>query len=156
MEEVVTLLSEELQYIGHEVSETGIELYVESASEQARCPYCGAVSSKVHSTYLRKLQDLPMQGKKVVVYLTNRKYFCVNEPCEHRTFAERFTFFEASATKTNRLQEEIKRIATTQSALSASKYLRQSVAQVGKSTICNLLKKTEQDGCGNICACCLY
>jgi transposase len=145
MEEMVKLLSEELQYIGHEVGEAGMELYVESSREQARCPYCGAVTNKVHSTYLRKLQDLPMQGKKVVVYLTNRKYFCVNEQCGQRTFAERFTFFEASATKTNRLQEEIMRISTTQSALSASKYLRQSVAQVGKSTICNLLKKTGQN-----------
>ena len=145
MEEMVKLLSEELQYISHKVSDTGIELYVESTSEQARCPYCGTVSSKVHSTYLRKLQDLPMQGKKVVICLTNRKYFCVNEQCGQRTFAEQFTFFERSATKTKRLVEEIKRIATTQSALSASKYLRQSVAQVGKSTICNLLKKTEQN-----------
>jgi transposase len=145
MEEMVKLLSEDLQYIGHEVSDAGIELYVESTNEQAQCPYCGANSTKVHSTYLRKLQDLPMQGKKVVIYLTNRKYFCVNEQCGQRTFAERFTFFEASATKTKRLLEEIKRIATTQSALSASKYLRQSVAQVGKSTICNLLKKTEQN-----------
>jgi len=145
MEEMVTLLSEELQYIGHEVNEAGIELYVESASEQARCPYCGTVSNKVHSTYLRKLQDLPMQGKKVVVYLTNRKYFCGNEQCGRRTFAEQFTFFDRSATKTKRLQDEIMRIATTQSALSASKYLRQSVALVGKSTICNLLKKTGQN-----------
>ena len=146
MEEMVTLLSEELQYIGHEVNDAGVELYVESASEQALCPYCGTDSNKVHSTYIRKLQDLPMQGKKVVIYLTNRKYFCVNKDCEQRTFAQRFTFFEASATKTKRLQDEIMRIATTQSALSASKYLKQSVAQVGKSTICNLLKKIDPNG----------
>jgi transposase len=144
MEEMVKLLSEELQYIGHEVGGTGIELYVESGNSQAQCPYCGAISTKVHSTYLRKLQDLPMQGKKVIIYLTNRKFFCGNEQCGHRTFAERLAFYEASATKTNRLQAEIMRIATTQSALAASKYLRQSVAQVGKSTICNMLKKMEQ------------
>jgi transposase len=146
MEEMVALLSEELQYIGHEVNDTGVELYVESASKQARCPYCGTDSRKVHSMYMRKLQDLPMQGKKVVIYLTNRKYFCVNEDCGQRTFAQRFSFFEPSATKTKRLQDEIMRIATTQSALSASKYLRKSVAQVGKSTICNLLKKIDPNG----------
>jgi transposase len=144
MEEMVKLLSEKLQYIGHEVSETGIELYVEPATEQAQCPYCGTASTKVHSNYVRKLQDLPMQGKKVVIYLTNRKFFCGNEQCGHRTFAERLPFYEPNATKTSRLQEEIMRIATTQSALAASKYLRQSVAQVGKSTICNMLKKMEQ------------
>jgi transposase len=142
MEELVHLLSEELRYTGHIMEGGGIIIYVEPSRKQARCPYCGAESCKVHSRYVRKLQDLPIQGKKATICLTNRKYFCRNADCGHRTFAEQFSFYEPKATKTKRLQDEIKRISMTQSAVSASKYLRGSVADVSKSTICVLLKKS--------------
>ena len=141
MEELVYLLSEELRYISHKMEDDSIVMYVEPARKQARCPYCSTESGKAHSRYERKLQDLPIQGRKVTIYLTNRKYFCMNEDCDHRTFTEQFSFYEPKATKTKRLQDEIKRISMTQSAVSASKYLRGSVADVGKSTICALLKK---------------
>jgi transposase len=110
MEELVYLLREELRYIGHTMGDGSIIIYVEPSRKQARCPYCGAESGKAHSRYERKLQDLPIQGRKVTIYLTNRKYFCINEACEHRTFAGQFSFYEPKATKTKRLQEEIKRI----------------------------------------------
>jgi transposase len=145
MEELVQLLSEELRYAGHATEDGTITIYVEPAHDEACCPYCSTVSNKVHSRYMRKLQDLPVQGRKATIYLTNRKYFCRNEDCSHRTFAEQFSFYEPKATKTKRLHEEIKRISMTQSAVSAAKYLRGSVAQVSKSTICSLLKKSREN-----------
>lgn len=142
MEELLKLLDENLKYMVHEIMGDTIMIYAESEREEVRCPYCGECSNRVHSRYLRKIQDLPMQGKKSKIVLRNKKYFCANENCTHKTFAEVFSFFEPKATKTKRLQEEILRISLTQSSLSAEKYLRRSVAEVGKSTICNLLKKT--------------
>lgn len=73
--------------------------------------------------------------------MAQKKYFYKNESCDRTTFAESFGFYEPKATKTKRLQEEIMRVAVTQSSLSAAKYLRTHVADVGKSTICNMLKK---------------
>jgi len=146
MNEIVILPDERLSYISHESEATTISLYVQSIDEQAICPYCGERSDKIHSHYLRTLQDLPIQGKKVKLVIDNKKYFCLNKDCSHRTFAEKFSFFEPKATKTKRLQEEILRVSMTQSSLSAAKYLRKSVADVGKSTICNLLKKTRENG----------
>ena len=144
MNEMVLLPDERLSYISHEKEETSITIYVQSTDEQAICPYCGETSKKVHSHYTRKLQDLPIQGNKVKLVIDNKKYFCENGDCEHKTFAEAFSFFDPKATKTKRLQEEILRISLTQSSLSAERYLRCSVANVGKSTICNLLKKTRE------------
>jgi len=138
----VLLPDERLSYISHESDETTIKIYAKSICMQAKCPYCGQESEKVHSRYVRKLQDLPIQGKKVQLVIENKKYFCLNKDCVHKTFAESFSFFEPKATKTKRLQEEILRVSLTQSSLSAEEYLKRSVANVGKSTICNLLKKT--------------
>lgn len=144
MNEMVILPDDRLHYVSHENNESGIIIHVQSVCEQAKCPYCGAVSDKVHSRYVRKLQDLPIQGKKVKLEIHNKKYFCGNKACGHKTFAESFSFFTPKATKTKRLQEEILRVSLTQSSLSAEKYLKGSVADVGKSTICNLLKKTRE------------
>jgi len=141
MEEIVKLLDTALQYVRHEVVGKEINIYVKSEKLESECPYCGEASIKVHSRKNRVVKDLPIQGRKVKLHLERRKYFCKNPECSHTTFSERFNFCEPRATTTNRLQEEILRVSLTQSSVAASKYLRKSVADVGKSTICNLLKK---------------
>jgi len=144
---MITLPDESIRYISHESDGSGIILNVESIKTEAICPYCGVKSDKVHSWYIRKLQDLPIQGKKVKLHLKNRKYFCINRECMHKTFAEQFTFYTRKSPRTRRLEEEIMRVSLTQSSVAASKYLRSSVADVGKSTICELLKRGRM-GCG--------
>ncbi|MDR1617215.1 MAG: transposase family protein [Syntrophomonadaceae bacterium] len=57
------------------------------------CPYCATPSTKVHSCYPRKFSDLPIQGKKVTIIIENRKMFCQNPDCGHKTFAEKFCFY---------------------------------------------------------------
>ena len=141
MEEMLRLLDENLYYEESEIQGEELFIYASSLREAAICPYCGHSSCQVHSRKVRTLKDLPMQGKKVKILLEQKKYFCKNEGCTKKTFAERFNFFAPKATKTNRLQREILRVALTQSSVAASQYLRSSVAAVGKSTICNLLKK---------------
>ena len=141
MDTIISLPDDCLRYISHTTTSDIITIHIESASSDSVCPYCGAVSNKVHSRYGRKLQDLPIQGKKVILALSNKKFFCRNNECVHKTFAEQFEFYEKSATTTKRLQEEVLRISLTQSSVSASKYLRNSVVNIGKSTICAMLKK---------------
>ena len=141
MEELVKILEEKLEYKTHKVEESGINIYAKSSVGKADCPYCGKESDKVHLHYERKIQDLPIQGKKVQIYLEIRNYFCYNADCRHKTFAERFSFYEPKARRTKRLQAEILRVSLKQSSVSASEYLRTSVVNVGKSTICNLLER---------------
>ena len=141
MEELIKLLDGKLQYISHEIEGNEFKIYVKSEKNETAWPYCGKTFGKVHSRKKRIVKDLPIQSRKVTLYLENRKYFCKNSECSHITFSERFIFCEPRATKTNRLQAEILRVSLTQSSVAASKYLRRSVADVGKSTICNLLKK---------------
>ena len=145
MDELIKLLDPNLMYISHNIDGDTINIHVESIREDSICPYCDEPSIKVHSRYERKFQDLPIQDKKVRIILNNRKYFCYNENCKHKTFAESFAFFKPKATKTIRLQDKILEVSISQSSISASKYLRRNVANVSKSTICNLLKKRRAD-----------
>ena len=141
MRELIEELDKNLKYEKYEIIENTIIIYAKSAENSGKCPKCGEESTKVHSRNIRKIQDLPMAGKKVMTALERRKFFCVNPECSQKIYAEQFEFIGAKLWKTKRLQDEIMRVSLTQSALSASKYLRHSVANVGKSTICNMLKK---------------
>jgi len=52
------------------------------------CPDCSVRSSRVHSTYERRLADTPVGGQPVLVELTVRRLYCENTDCLRRTFVE--------------------------------------------------------------------
>ncbi len=54
----------------------------------SRCPSCQALSSRVHSRYLRRVSDLPRFGIPVTLHIRCRRFFCDNKACKQRTFAE--------------------------------------------------------------------
>lgn len=141
MEELIKILDQNLTLVSSEVSDDSIYMDIESTLMEVRCPYCQATSSRVHSRYTREFQDLPIQNKKTIIRLRNRKMFCPNQECTHKTFAESFSFISPKSKKTNRLIEEIIQLSSKMSSVSAEKYLRDHVVRVGKSTICELLKK---------------
>lgn len=35
--------------------------------KEVKCPYCGALALKVHSTYEREIHNLPMQNRKAIL-----------------------------------------------------------------------------------------
>ena len=53
------------------------------------CPGCGHPSSRRHSSYPRRLADLPWQGRRVQVEVQVRRLRCGQPGCAHRIFAER-------------------------------------------------------------------
>ncbi|NME96474.1 transposase family protein [Clostridium cochlearium] len=141
MDKFIKLLDKNLEYVNHQIIDNTFYTNVISNRKQVICPFCGTPSTKVHSRYVKQFQDLPIQGNKVILKLTNRKMFCVNDACSHKTFAENFDFLMPKAKKTKRLENEILNLSLNLSSINAAKYLSEKVAKVSKSTICNLLKK---------------
>jgi transposase len=54
---------------------------------RAACPACGTWSSRVHSRYVRRLQDSPVGGRPVLIRLAMRRFMCQDTNCEAVTFA---------------------------------------------------------------------
>jgi transposase len=54
---------------------------------RAACPACGTWSSRVHSRYVRRLQDSPVGGRPVLIRLAMRRFWCTNPACGAVTFA---------------------------------------------------------------------
>jgi transposase len=63
-------------------------IWARSQARQATCPSCGYLSSRVHSRYQRRLADAAIGGRRVVLRLRVRRFFCDDHGCRARTFAE--------------------------------------------------------------------
>lgn len=85
--------------------------------------------------------DLPLNNKKVQIRINNRKMFCDNNNCSHKTFAESYDFVEHKSKKTKRLIEYIINTSVNMSSISAQNLLRNNGIEISKSTICTFLKK---------------
>ncbi len=57
-------------------------------SKYGICPTCGLKSKRLHSYYRRKLNDLPIIFRSVVLELTVRKIFCDNPICSRKVFSQ--------------------------------------------------------------------
>ena len=107
MEKFIKGLDKNLRYERDEIVGDTYYLYTASTKKKTECPYCGQSSSRVHSTYIRSFQDLPIQDKKVIIVIKNRKMFCDNPKCHKTTFAETFSFLPPKGKKSKRLIEKI-------------------------------------------------
>src|SRR5207253_5995775 len=64
-----------------------LSLVVETS--QAACPLCQHSAHRVHSHYMRTLQDLPCTGKALRLVVLVRRFICENKACARKIFAER-------------------------------------------------------------------
>jgi transposase len=65
-----------------------VRIRCRARNSSAACPGCGALSDRVHSRYERRLVDTAVAGRKVVICLTARRFFCKDPGCGKATFAE--------------------------------------------------------------------
>lgn len=72
-----------------EVAEQVLVLSLSLDTSEATCPLCQQAASRVHSHYVRTLQDLPCVGKILRLLVQVRRFFCENPACHRKIFAER-------------------------------------------------------------------
>lgn len=72
------------------VSGTTLRIEVQATSKDARCPACDGLSGRVHSRYQRRLSDLAVSGRPVLLHVRVRRFVCMASACPRKTFAESF------------------------------------------------------------------
>src|ERR1039457_209807 len=72
------------------VEDTGDTVVIRACcrARQARCPLCGAVSSRVHGGYARVVADGAAGGRPGLIVLSVRRFRCPEPSCAKVTFAE--------------------------------------------------------------------
>ncbi|WP_240450031.1 transposase family protein [Streptomyces sp. S1] len=71
-----------------EVGIENVRLDAQCTTVGAACPGCGVCSTRVHSSYLRFLADIPSAGRTVELQLRVRRFRCGYAKCPRRTFVE--------------------------------------------------------------------
>ncbi len=88
LNELLFFSVDDVSVVSVQVTATAVRVEARTTARQAACPGCGCWSRRIHGSYLRFPRDLPAAGKLVVLSLRVRRFVCVEEPCQRRTFAE--------------------------------------------------------------------
>lgn len=86
--ETTLLIPADFEVINALVSKENITLSLLLTSPVGCCPICHTPSRHVHSHYQRIVRDLPISGKVVSLQVCSRKFFCEQENCPRKIFAQ--------------------------------------------------------------------
>jgi transposase len=119
-------------------------LTVTSVQGQALCPICGQPSSRVHSSYERRPNDLALVGHQMRLRLNVRRFFCSNLACERKTFAERLpAILKPFARRTDRLTETLCAIGQALSGEAGSRQAERLAMPVSPDTLLRLVRHSD-------------
>lgn len=119
-----------------------ILIKMKSITHSCTCPGCNQSTGKYHGTYIRKVQDLPILGKRVMLDIKAYEYECENPECAITSFAENFDCFLNSYSRmTERLADFICTLALETSCEGCAKICREAGIQVSGDTVIRLLIK---------------
>ncbi len=106
------------------------------------CPSCSKKSSRIHSHYTRKVQDLPIGEKSCELLILSRRWFCDNPDCTVKIFTERFDWLSSNGRRTKRTEEVLRKMAFSTSCLSAERLAKSAHIPVSHDTLLDLIHQT--------------
>jgi transposase len=94
------------------LGDDGLTILAAAEDGVARCPLCGWRADRVHSRYVRTVADLPWAALAVRLQVRVRRFFCDNDACPRKIFAERLPgVARESAQRTDRQRDALTAIA---------------------------------------------
>jgi len=104
------------------------------------CPECGRLSHSRHSSYLRRLQDLPWQGLTVQILLRVRRFRCRNHSCPRQVFTERVEGVPSYLRQTSRLAEIVRVVGYAAGGLPGARLLARLAIRTSDDTVLRRVK----------------
>jgi transposase len=93
----------EFEVVNQETFPTHYLVHVEKKAEEERCPHCGFISSFVHDKRTRKVRDLSVLNKPLILMVCVKRYRCQNcgevfsasfeSVASHQHYTNRFRLF---------------------------------------------------------------
>lgn len=144
----------DLEIISVENLETEIRIHMKSRSKSYKCPKCGTELNKYHSTHHRRVQDLPILGKRTMLDINMHDYYCTNDDCEVGSIVETYDgFLDYCSRNAERLIDFVTILALETSCESAARILKASNIKISGDTIIRMLMRRYSDQekpvCGN-------
>lgn len=142
----------EISFIKQDEKE--LHITMKSKTRECKCTICQKVTSSLHATHHRKVQDLPILGKRVMLDINLHEFNCVNPECTVTSFTETFDkFLNNYCYMTERLVDLMTTIALETSCESCARILKSmNVKTSGDTVIRTLIKRYERQpktACGS-------
>jgi transposase len=119
---------------------TGVRVWARVKAEEGICPSCAGRSGRVHSRYDRGLADGSMAGQPVVLRLRVRRFFCDNNVCRVRTFAEQVEGLTAKyARRTSLCREALEHIGLALAGRAGSRLAARLGLVAGRGSLLGLV-----------------
>jgi transposase len=135
-----------LTLVSIEVDETRKTMSVQArtTSTEALCPLCQQSSSKVHSTYVRTLADLPCCGHQVRLQVQVRRFVCRTDTCGRKIFTERLPICAPPyARRTLRQRTTLQELAFALGGRPGARLLPVPGMAVSHDTLVRLMRQSE-------------
>ena len=131
-----------------------IHIEMRSQTKKCNCPKCMTESSSMHATHHRKVQDLPIYGKRVILDIDLYEFNCVNPECSIISFTETFeNFLNNYSHMTERLADLMTTLALETSCEGCARILKSmNIKTSGDTVIRTLIKRYEKQAepeCGS-------
>ena len=124
-----------------EQDEQGLMLQAHVNGVTASCPVCEQSSMRVHSSYVRSPQDLPIADQAVRIRLRVRRFRCSNSACTRQTFVERLPeLLPAYAQRTTRLTRTLRHVGYAVGGEAGTRLLGQLQIATSSRTLLRLLR----------------
>jgi transposase len=124
-----------------EDTEDGI-VFRARTKRQPCCPDCLQSRVSYHSRYVRRMRDLPWQGRRVEIHLKTRRFRCRNKECRRKIFAEQLPAVAASnARETTRFCEILGLVGYAHGGLPGDRLLKRLGIKSSDDTVLRRVKK---------------
>lgn len=117
-------------------------IYMHSRSKSGICHRCGCKLHKLHGTHHRRVQDLPILGKRVILDMQINDYQCTSDMCVSFASTETFEgFINYNSRMTERLADFISLLALETSCESCARIMQSMNVKISGDTVIRLLTK---------------
>ena len=126
-----------------EIDTDCVFLDVRASAVSATCPCCGTYSRRTQSRYLRQAADLPIAGRRVVLRVTVRRFWCDAVLCRRRIFAERFgaNVLAPSSRRTGRLENLVHHLGLALGGRPAAAFADRLMMPVSNDTLLRVVRR---------------
>jgi hypothetical protein len=127
-----------------------ISLTAHSIWPMAICPICHEPSSRVHSHYWRRAADLSCAERQLQIHIWVRRFFCDNDLCKRKTFAEQFPdVVVRHARRTNRLVAILQEIGLKIGGEPAAQVLTRMAMPASGDTVLRFVRLASESASGS-------
>ncbi|KOG57524.1 hypothetical protein ADK75_03770 [Streptomyces virginiae] len=124
------------------VDQEAVAVTARAVSREAPSPGCGGLSTCIHGRYRRRLADMAMAGRKVVIDLVVRRFLCGTPGCGRRTFVEQVEgLTERFVRRTPILRRTLERLALALAGRPAARLATHLAIPTSANSLLRLLGK---------------